>query len=441
MHGLTPGLAPCLGLVRVNDGMPSGLLCYYICFAAFLCFTESVCSLISIRSPSAAMPTNPQWVKDLKPASPQGSELLQKERDGSNINVNAISEFLHTKKELERKKRVLKVLENEPVFDKSQNYFAGRIDRFETSLARAKRLRQLTVKLGWDKDDFNTANELLSESTPYRLHDSMFLVSFRNQLGTPTITTNHFPQITLQNQSTPEQQEVFLKRAENFEIIGCYAQTELGHGSNVRGLETTATWNPSDKTFTLHSPTLTASKWWIGSLGRTANHAAVMAQLVIDGKSYGPHPFIVQIRDLKTHEPLEGIAVGDIGPKFGFNTMDNGYILFNKVKVPHIGMMARFSSVDPKTNKYVKPANSALVYGTMTWVRSTIVQQAGGVLARGVVIALRYCAVRRQFKDRDAPDGEDETQVLNYKVSPYQPGLTLLHSTNNCPHRWSKSAS
>ena len=176
MHGLTPGLAPCLGLVRVNDGMPSGLLCYYICFAAFLCFTESICSLISIRSPSAAMPTNPQWVKDLKPASPQGSELLQKERDGSNINVNAISEFLHTKKELERKKRVLKVLENEPVFDKSQNYFAGRIDRFETSLARAKRLRQLTVKLGWDKDDFNTANELLSESTPYRLHDSMFLV-------------------------------------------------------------------------------------------------------------------------------------------------------------------------------------------------------------------------------------------------------------------------
>jgi len=137
------------------------------------------------------MPTNPQWVKDLKPASPQGSELLQKERDGSNINVKAISEFLHTKKELDRKDRVLKVLENEKVFDKSQNYFAGRIDRFETSLARAKRLRQLTVKLGWDKDDFNTANELLSESTPYRLHDSMFLVRLHSRII--KAMTNHFP--------------------------------------------------------------------------------------------------------------------------------------------------------------------------------------------------------------------------------------------------------
>jgi hypothetical protein len=137
------------------------------------------------------MPSNPQWVKDLKPASPQGSELLKKERDGSNINVQAISEFLHTKKELDRKYRVLKVLENEKVFDKSQNYFAGRIDRFETSLARAKRLRQLTVKLGWDKDDFNTANELLSESTPYRLHDSMFLVCLRDSLGTMGAKSKH----------------------------------------------------------------------------------------------------------------------------------------------------------------------------------------------------------------------------------------------------------
>ena len=125
-------------------------------------------------------------------------------------------------------------------------------------------------------------------------------------------------QITLRDQGTPEQHKLFLEKAEKYEIIGCYAQTELGHGSNVRGLETTATWNPEDKTFILHSPHLTASKWWIGSMGRTANHAVVMAQLIIDGKSYGPHPFVVQIRDLKTHEPLENIYVGDIGPKFGY---------------------------------------------------------------------------------------------------------------------------
>lgn len=122
--------------------------------------------------------------------------------------------------------------------------------------------------------------------------------------------------MTVREQGTLEQHKLFGEPAEEYKIIGCYAQTELGHGSNVRGLETTATWNPDDKTFTLHSPHLTASKWWIGSLGRTANHACVMAQLIINGRPYGPHPFVVQIRDMKSHEPLPNIHVGDIGPKY-----------------------------------------------------------------------------------------------------------------------------
>lgn len=223
-------------------------------------------------------------------------------------------------------------------------------------------------------------------------------------------------QVTLQEQGTPEQQEKWLTLANDYKIIGCYAQTELGHGSNVRGLETTATWNSDDKTFTIHSPHLTASKWWIGSLGRTANYAVVMAQLIVNGKSYGPTPFCVQIRDLKTHEPLDNIHIGDIGPKFGYNTMDNGFLLFNQVKIPHISMLARFSHVDPKTDKFARRGSPTLVYGTLTWVRSTIVMQAGSVLARGVTIATRYCAVRRQFQDRDAPADEAETPVLNYTM-------------------------
>ena len=141
-----------------------------------------------------------------------------------------------------------------------------------------------------------------------------------------------------------------------------------------------------------------------------------MAQLMVGGKSYGPTPFCVQIRDLKTHEPLENIHIGDIGPKFGYNTMDNGFLLFNQVKVPHISMLARFSHVDPKTNKFARRGSPTLVYGTLTWVRSTIVMQAGSVLARGVTIATRYAAVRRQFQDRDAPAGEAETPVLNYTM-------------------------
>lgn len=155
-----------------------------------------------------------------------------------------------------------------------------------------------------------------------------------------------------------------------------------------------------------------------------------MAQLIINGKPYGPHPFVCQIRDMKTHEPLDGIHVGDIGPKFGYNTMDNGFLLLNQVKIPHINMLAKYSSVDIKTNKYVKPASASLVYGTLTWVRSTIVLQSGGVLARGVTIATRYASVRRQFQDRDAKpsDGQDENQVLNYTMVQFRL-LPLLAST------------
>jgi acyl-CoA oxidase len=96
--------------------------------------------------------------------------------------------------------------------------------------------------------------------------------------------------------------------------------------------------------------------------------------------------------------------------------MDNGFLLFNNLKIPHVNMLARFSGVDPATNKYIRPASATLVYGTLTWVRSNIVLQAGDVLARGVTIAVRYAAVRRQFQDRDAPTDAGENQVLNYKM-------------------------
>lgn len=43
-----------------------------------------------------------------------------------------------------------------------------------------------------------------------------------------------------------------------------------------------------------------------------------MAQLLINDINHGPHPFICQIRDMATHEPLEGVYVGDVGPKLGY---------------------------------------------------------------------------------------------------------------------------
>lgn len=108
--------------------------------------------------------------------------------------------------------------------------------------------------------------------------------------------------------------------------------------------------------------------------------------------------------------------------------MDNGFLLLNNVKVPHVNMLARFSRVDPDTSEYTRPPTPALVYGTLTYVRSTIVLESGNVLARGVTIATRYCAVRRQFQDLDARGKAGENQVLNYTMVQYRL-LPLLAAT------------
>lgn len=95
---------------------------------------------------------------------------------------------------------------------------------------------------------------------------------------------------------TPEQQAKWLPMAQRLEIIGTYAQTELGHGTFVRGLETTATYDPEKEEFILHSPTMTSTKWWPGGLAKTSTHAVVMARLFIQGQDYGPHAFMTQVR-------------------------------------------------------------------------------------------------------------------------------------------------
>lgn len=71
----------------------------------------------------------------------------------------------------------------------------------------------------------------------------------------------------------------------------------------------------------------------------------LVAQLYTKGKCYGTHPFIVQIRDEETHMPLPGIKVGDIGPRMGLNSANNGFLGFDRHRIPREHMMMKNAQV------------------------------------------------------------------------------------------------
>lgn len=137
------------------------------------------------------------------------------------------------------------------------------------------------------------------------------------------------------------------------------------------------------------------SQWWPGGLGHTVNYAIVFAQLYSLGKHYGLHPFIVQLREDETHKPRKGITIGEIGNKVGFNTVNNGFLGFDNVRIPLNQMLMKNAQIR-ENGEFVKNQNSVLNYGTMTHVRVGIVRDMATHLSKAVTIAMRYSIVRRQ---------------------------------------------
>ena len=128
-------------------------------------------------------------------------------------------------------------------------------------------------------------------------------------------------------------------------VLGCFALTEAGAGVNS-GLvvKTTATWDPSSWSFVLHTPDRLARKQWI-SQGLTASQMVVIADLIVKGKSHGPHAFLMPLRD--AHGQLTpGVSVGNMGSKTIANDLDNAWISFDSVHIDRACMLDRFATIE-----------------------------------------------------------------------------------------------
>ena len=87
-------------------------------------------------------------------------------------------------------------------------------------------------------------------------------------------------------------------------------------------------------------------KFWIGAAAEVANIGVIWAQLYIDGQCYGVHAYVVPLRDKKSHKLLPGVLIGDCGPKNGCNSIDNGFMLFDNVRIPFENQLDRISGVN-----------------------------------------------------------------------------------------------
>uniref|UniRef100_A0A8C2YEP2 Acyl-coenzyme A oxidase n=1 Tax=Coturnix japonica TaxID=93934 RepID=A0A8C2YEP2_COTJA len=344
---------------------------------------------------------------------------LASERLTASFCVPSLTAVLDGGAERTRVRRaVVDVIESDPVFSRENQYFQSQNERYEAAVRKAVHLRKKMQDMGWSEDGPESVYiyRALSGDVAFLLH-RVFMRSI-SVLGSDKQVAKWIPLAT------------------EHRLIGSYAQTELGHGTYLQGLETTAVFDISTQEFILNTPTISAMKWWPGDMGRSATHTVVFAQLYIHGKCYGVHPFIVQIRSLQDHSPCPGVIAGDIGPKMNFEHIDNGYLMLKNVRIPRENMLNKFCEVQPD-GTYIRHGSQQINYFTMTSLRiSLIADEVILPLMKACTIAIRYSVVRRQSKLKP---GEEEAKILDYqtqqeKLLPQLAAAYAFHFINNYLH-------
>ncbi|WP_022916982.1 acyl-CoA dehydrogenase [Ruania albidiflava] len=218
---------------------------------------------------------------------------------------------------------------------------------------------------------------------------------------------------------TEQHHDRFLPGAMDLSVPGAFAMTEIGHGSDVAAIGTTATYDPDTEEFVIHTPFRGAWKEFLGNAAVHGVAAVVFAQLITGGVNHGVHAFYVPIRendDGVAGDFLPGVSGEDDGYKGGLNGVDNGRLAFDQVRIPRTNLLNRYGDV-AADGTYSSPIESPgrrffTMLGTLVQGRVSLGGSAVVVAKMALATAIRYGNERRQFTGGDE---NVETVLLDYQ--------------------------
>lgn len=334
-------------------------------------------------------------------APPDPVSSIFKERDGK-FDTLLMHQFLEGKAKSKQVLKLYKSLERDP-------FLRATFNDYEMSREQLRELSAVRI---------NRMARYIETDSPEDFHRRLNLLTVYDPLTGIRIAVNLGLYVNcVKGNGTDEQYKYWCVTNQTKDInklYGCFGMTELGHGSNVAGCETTATFDEETDEFVIDTPNISATKWWIGGAAHSATHSAVYARLIVKGKDYGVKTFVVPLRDTD-HELLPGVAIGDIGAKMGREGVDNGWIQFSDVRIPRFFMLQKFCKVS-REGKVTLPPLEQLSYISLLGGRVGMAVDSYRIIARFITIAVRYGVGRRQFQKPLAEDWDPEVQIMDYAL-------------------------
>ena len=210
-------------------------------------------------------------------------------------------------------------------------------------------------------------------------------------------------------------QSPWLDKLAKMEKSACLAMTEAAHGSNVRGLQTTATYHKEQQIFLLHTPGPQAAKEYVTSLEQ-ADVGLVFCRLKIGEADHGVHAFLVPLRD-ESGDLLPGVETEQCGLMGGLNGLSYGRLSFHNYPLQRENLLSRHAQVDEAGHYRCSLRSPShrfnAMLGTLVVGRSLVTSGAAAGAKIALTLAIRYLHKRRQFSENAK---SPERTLLSYQA-------------------------